>query len=139
VPFKKGVSGNPSGWPKGKPHKLTSAVREIVERDGPAIVEEIAKAAKDGDVEARLLFLRFLLPRPRMVLTPIDLPPARDAAEAQTQISMLTSMAAKGDLDLDALHALSRALALAIEARLGELEELEEILGERESRGDDDA
>jgi Family of unknown function (DUF5681) len=62
VPFKKGASGNPSGWPKGKPHKLTSAVRAIVERDGAAIVEEIAKAAKDGDVEACRLFLRFLLP-----------------------------------------------------------------------------
>jgi hypothetical protein len=136
VPFKKGASGNPSGWPKGKPHKLTSAIRAIVERDGAAIVEEIAKAAKDGDVEARRLFLRFLLPRPRMVLTPIDLPPAKDAAEAQTQIGMLTSMAAKGDLDLDALHALSRALAMAIDARLGELEE---IVGKREDRGDDDA
>ena len=45
-------------------------------------------------------------------------------------------MAAKGDLDLDALHALSRAMAMAIDARLGELEE---FLGEREVRGDDDA
>ena len=48
---------------------------------------------------------------------------------------MLTSMAARGELDLDSLQALSRALALAIDARLGELEE---ILGEREASGDND-
>jgi hypothetical protein len=41
---------------------------------------------------------------------------------------MLTSMAARGELDLDSLHTLSRALALAIDARLAELEE---IVGER--------
>ncbi len=48
---------------------------------------------------------------------------------------MLTSMAARGDLDLDSLHALNRALALAIDARLAELEE---VVGEGEERGDDD-
>jgi hypothetical protein len=71
-----------------------------------------------------------------MVLTPIDLAPTKDAAEAQAQIGMLTSMAARGELDLDSLHALSRALAMAIDARLGELED---ILAEREEHSDDDA
>jgi hypothetical protein len=42
---------------------------------------------------------------------------------------MLTSMAARGHLDLDSQHALSRALA--IDTRLAQLEE---ILGEREER-----
>jgi hypothetical protein len=56
-----------------------------------------------------------------MVLTPVDLPPAQDAAEAKRQIAELASMAARGELDLDSLHALSRALAMAIDARLGEL------------------
>jgi hypothetical protein len=42
---------------------------------------------------------------------------------------MLTSMAARGHLDLDSLHALSRALA--IDTRLAQLEE---IVGEREER-----
>jgi Family of unknown function (DUF5681) len=132
--FQRGQSGNPAGAPR-KPHKLTQTVRALVEKDGATIVGEIIKNAKDGDVEARRQFLRYLLPHPKLVLTPIDLTPAKDAAEAQAQIGMLTSMAARGELDLDSLHALSRALAMAIDARLGELEE---ILSQREERSDHD-
>jgi hypothetical protein len=40
------------------------------------------------------------------------------AIEAQAQIGMLTSIAARGEIDLESLHALSRALATAIDARL---------------------
>jgi hypothetical protein len=134
LPFKKGASGNPSRWPKGKPRTLTQTVRALVNDRGGAIVEKIIEGAENGDVEARRQFLRYLLPHPKLVLTPIDLEPAKDAAEAQAQIGMLTSMAARGELDLDSLHALSRALALAIDARLAELEE---IVSEREERSDD--
>jgi hypothetical protein len=70
-----------------------------------------------------------------MVLAPVDLAPAQNAVEGQAQIGMLTSMAARGELDLDSLHALSRALALAIDTRLAELEEL---LGEQEAQEPDD-
>jgi Family of unknown function (DUF5681) len=134
LPFKKGASGNPSGWPKGKPRTLTQTVRALVNDRGGAIVQKIIESAEAGDVEARRQFLRYLLPHP-MVLTPIDLEPVKDAGEAQAQIGMLTSTAAQGELDLDSLHALSRALALAIDARLAELEE---IVGERESNDGQD-
>jgi hypothetical protein len=77
------------------------------------------------------IFCRCLLPHPKLVLTPVDLEPAKDAAEAQAQIGILTSMAARGELDL---HALSRALAMAIDTWLAELQEL---LGERESEAPD--
>jgi hypothetical protein len=92
-------------------------------RRGGAIVQKIIESAEAGDVDARREFFRYLLPHPKLVLTPIDLEPVKDAAEAQAQIGMLTSMAARGELDLDSLHALSRALALAIDPRLAELEE----------------
>jgi Family of unknown function (DUF5681) len=135
LPFKKGASGNPSGWPKGKPRTLTQTVRALVNGRGGAIVEKIIESAEAGDVEARRQFLRYLLPHPKLVLTPVDLEPAKDAAEAQAQIGMLTRMAARGELDLDSLHALSRALAMAIDTRLAELEER---LGEQEAGEPDD-
>ena len=104
------------------------------DRGGP-IVKKIIESAEAGDVEARRQFLRYLLPHPKLVLTPVDLPAAKDAAEAQAQIGVLVGMAGRGELDLDSLHSLSRALALAIDTRLAELEER---LGEQEAREPDD-
>ena len=67
---------------------------------------------------------------PRLIATPISLPAAQSAAEAQEQIAQLTMMAARGDLDMDALPVLTRSLTLSIDTRLARLEEL---VGERES------
>ena len=61
---------------------------------------------------------------PRVISTPVDLPVAQSAAEAQEQIFMLTVMAARGDLDIDALPVLTRSLTLAIDTRLSEIEEI---------------
>jgi hypothetical protein len=67
--------------------------------------------------------------RCRMISTPVNLPVAQSPAEAQEQIAMVTAMAARGDLDLDALQILSRSLAIAIDERLAEIEG---IIDERE-------
>ena len=118
---------------KGKAHKLTSLVRKMVNDKGGAVVAKIIERAEAGDADAARIFVRYLLPRPRLVMTPLDLPPAQTAAQAREQIGLLTSMAAKGDLDLDALQALSQALHMAISSRI---EELEELLEAREADGD---
>jgi hypothetical protein len=60
---------------------------------------------------------------PRVISTPVDLPMAQSASEAQEQIAMLTTMAARGDLDIEALPVLTRSLTLAIDTRLTQLEE----------------
>jgi hypothetical protein len=127
VTFRPGASGNPNGRPKG-PSPLTTRIRGLVERT-IEIVKTIIEAAKLGDIEARRQFLKYLLPRSRTISTPVDLPVVQSAGEVQEQIAMLTAMAARGDLDLDALHILSRTLMMAIDARLSEIEE---IVSERE-------
>ena len=77
----------------------------------PEAVPEISTASAEGDLDAG------------------QLAAAQSAAEAQEQIAQLTVMAARGDLDLDALPVLTRSLTLSIDTRL---EVLEERLGERE-------
>ena len=71
-----------------------------------------------------------------MVIAPFDLPPARTAAEAKQQIGRLVSLAAKGEIDLDSLHALASALQMAISNRM---EELEGILSDFEQERERDA
>ena len=128
MPFVRGQSGNPNGAPRGKPHKRTSDIRALVRDNAVPILKKVIEQAKLGDVHAQATFIR-LLPRYRFVSESVDLPLAQSAAESQEQIARLTSMAARGDLDLDSLQVLSRSLTLAIDTRL---EVLEERLGERE-------
>ena len=120
--FRPGVSGNPSGGKKG-PRSLAVRIRAMAEKDAIEIVKAVIEGAKLGDVECRRLYLKYLLPLPRVISTPVDLPPAQSAAEAQEQIAQLTVMAARGDLDIDALPVLTRSLTLAIDTRLTQLEE----------------
>ena len=120
--FQPGQSGNPSGGKKG-PRSLAVRIRSMAEKYAVEIVKAVIEGAKLGDVECRRLFLKYLLPLPRVISTPVDLPPAQSAAEAQEQIAQLTVMAARGDLDIDALPVLTRSLTLAIDTRLTQLEE----------------
>jgi aryl-alcohol dehydrogenase-like predicted oxidoreductase len=123
MPFSPGVSGNPSGGKKG-PRSLAVRIRSMAEKDAIEIVRKVIEGAKSGDVECRRLFLKYLLHLPRVISTPVDIPAAQSAAEAQEQIAQLTVMAARGDLDLDALQVLTRSLTLSIDTRLSELEEI---------------
>jgi hypothetical protein len=63
--FKKGVSGNPAGRPKGQKHELTTLRNDLeiaVRKALPAariirIVEEVAKMAEAGNLRAAKLIL----------------------------------------------------------------------------------
>ena len=133
--FKPGQSGNPRGWPKGKKQKRPAHVRALISEKTGTLVEKILTNAENGDVESLRLFCRYLMPRHRFVPEPVDLPPAQNAAEIQSQIARLASLAGEGSLDLDSMTAISQVLAMALGTRL---EELEELIGEKEAQAPDD-
>ena len=116
------------GRAKGKRNKATEAIRQLVSDNAADIVRLVIMQARAGDVNAQATFIR-MLPKYRFVSESVDLPLAQSAAESQEQIARLTSMAARGDLDLDSLQVLTRSLTLSIDTRL---EVLEERLGEQE-------
>ena len=89
-----------------------------------------------GDVEACRIFCRYLLPRHRFVPEPVNLPPAKDLIEARAQIAKLASLAARGNLDLESMTQIARVLAMSAGLRL---EELEDILADKEERDRDDS
>ena len=105
----------------------------MAEKDAVEIVKAVIEGAKLGDVECRRLYLKYLLPLPRVISTPVDLPVAQSAGEAQEQIAHVTVMAARGDLDIEALPVLTRSLTLAIDTRLTQLEEQLEGSARREA------
>jgi hypothetical protein len=108
--FQKGQSGNPQGWPKGKPRKLSQMVHTIVSENAPAILKKIAEAAKAGDPEAQKVFVRLLPPVARYVADPVDLSRPSTAQDAAAQIAEITARLAKGELDLEGGGAVLNAL-----------------------------
>jgi hypothetical protein len=134
MPFASGQSGNPNGAPR-RPHKRTAHIRALVRDKAGVLVKKTLANAEAGDVESLRLFYRYLMPRHHFVPEPVDLPPAKDLVEARLQIGKLASLTAEGVLDLDSMTAISRTLALAAGLRL---EELEEILADKEVRNHDD-
>jgi hypothetical protein len=130
--FQPGQSGNPSGYKKGQPNKITAAIRQLVNAEGPEIVRKVIEDAKNGDVAARQLFCKHLLPRYRTVMTPIDIEPAKDSDEARAQINTLVAMTAQGHLDLDSLRTLVGALRVSIDDRMAELDSIVRDLAERD-------
>jgi hypothetical protein len=126
--FQAGQSGNPAGGKRG-PRKRQSAIRKMIADQTPGIVKAILADALAGDVAARQMFCRFFYPRFRFTSAPVDLPVAQSLAEAQEQIAMLVSMAARGDLDLDSAKILTDGLASSIDTALEEVDEFLEDKG----------
>ena len=61
----------------------------MAEKKDDAVEDQVKviEGAQLGDVECRRLYLKYLLPLPRVIATPVDLPLAQSAAEAQEQIA----------------------------------------------------
>jgi hypothetical protein len=107
-PFQKGQVANPKGYPKGKPHKLTQTVRDLVTPAAPRIVKKIIEAADDhNDPHMQRVFVQHLLPQPKYVDPPIlDFPLVTNAKEAVAEIAAVTRRMAHGELDRDSADAL---------------------------------
>jgi hypothetical protein len=117
--FAPGQSGNPKGGPKA-PRRYTVAMRRMVADRTPAIIEKVLdEAGGPRDTlkrrEARQLVFRFLLPKPRMLIDPVDFVAPKDHAQSRALVLELARQAAAGNLDLDALDALVSALKAADE------------------------
>ena len=130
VGFQKGVSGNPSGRPKGSRHKATLAVEALLEGEAEGITRKAIEAAKAGDMVAIKLVLDRLCPPRKTRSIEIDLPPIADAAGvSQAQQEVLRALCS-GELVLDEAQALNGLLEsrrqflemAELEVRLTELE-----------------
>jgi hypothetical protein len=131
-PFPKGTSGNPKGRRVGALHRLILEGRSLASKEGPKIVERIAKDAKAGDPSAQRLFMQFLYPRSRIVDQPIERPALAKVEDAIGRIAEITAAMEAGKLSLDEGAALVDGAKAYVEAvRTGKLEgEVEALRGE---------
>ena len=86
--FKPGVSGNPTGRPKGQhpAHKLRNAIVESM----PQIIENLVILAKNGDVQAAKVLLDRVCPTLKPQAMPISLPVNGSLAEQGGEIIKAT-------------------------------------------------
>ena len=132
--FKKGISGNPEGRPKGSRNKATLAAQKLLEGEIETITSKVIELAKAGDMAAiKLVLERILPPRKDNPIT-VVLPPiatAEDTAKATYSILQAVSY---GDITLSegqALISMIEQLRKNIETQEFEkrIEKLEQLQG----------
>ena len=96
--FRKGVSGNPSGKPRGCRNKATRAVEALLAGEAEALTRVCVERAKAGDPTApRLVMERICAPiRERAV--GLELPPVADAADLPDAIGRILEAVASGEI-----------------------------------------
>ena len=127
--FKPGISGNPKGRPKGARDKRTE-LRSLLEPHAKDLVEKVVELAKGGDTTAIRLCLERLIPPIRAQDQSITLDDMNGGLTAQGKKIIL----AMGNGELSPSDASTMLQALASQARLSEVDELERRISKLEKQ-----
>ena len=128
----KGVSGNPSGRPRGSCNKATLAMEGLLEEGAEQLINKAMAMALGGDTAAMRLCLERILPVRRDRLVHLELPPIRTAMEISQAISTIFTAIGKGEITPDEGEMMSNILATQtdivvieeIESRLAKVERI---------------
>ena len=96
--FRRGVSGNPAGRPRGARNRTTRLVEELLDGEAEVLTRKMVELAKSGDANALRWCLDRLAPRRREAPVQFDLPPVRSAADAVLAMEAVLVAVAAGDL-----------------------------------------
>ena len=118
--FKKGESGNPAGRPRGSVNKNLQMLRDAAE----AILPDLIKRAKSGDLEAQKLILDRGIPRLRSVSMPEALPLPDGTLTDQARA--LVALIAAGDLSTTVAAEIAGIITAS--ARVEEVDQLRDEL-----------
>jgi hypothetical protein len=94
--FTPGMSGNPSGRPKGSRNKTTIAIEALLEGEAEALTRKAIERALQGDAAALRLCLDRLAPPRRERPAPFDMPALREAADARDAFAAIIAATAEG-------------------------------------------
>lgn len=131
--FPKGVSGNPSGRPKGAPNKTNRVVLELMGRNCEAVAQRVVDAALEGDLTAARLVLERTSPVPKDRAIQLPNMPSTDTAEGVSQAQEVVFQAL-ADGQITPTEASTLAGVLEVRRRALETAELEQRVLALESR-----
>jgi hypothetical protein len=96
--FKPGQSGNPAGRAAGSRNKNTLAAEARLFEHAQELVDDLVARAKRGEPAAMRLCMDRILPTGRGRPLPIELPPVRSAADADTAAGVIMDALKQGAL-----------------------------------------
>jgi|SRR5467141_4025113 len=99
--FQKGQSGNPAGKPKGAVSHHSRLVARLATDDVKEVFAAISAKAKEGDVRAAELVMRYAAPLPRQRLVKFPLPPLNTLADVTAAIAAVLEGVAAGQLTIE--------------------------------------
>src|ERR1700704_1454545 len=97
--FQKGMSGNPSGKPKGARARVTQLAEKLLEDDRDDIIRAVITAAKNGDPTAMRLCVERLVPLRKGRPVMFDLPPVKTAADIAGAVGELGRAKGAGEVE----------------------------------------
>ena len=97
-PFKKGLSGNPKGRPKGALNQTTLATQALLDGEAEALTRKVVELAKDGHPVALRLCLERLLPPRKDRPINFSLPSITGAADLLRALGAILEAVALGEI-----------------------------------------
>jgi len=115
-PFEKGVSGNPSGRPKGSRNAKTMALQNLLDGQGEALTQKAVALALAGDIQALRICLERILPPRKDRPVAFELPPIKTANDAAIAGSAILAAVSSGELTPAEAGEVSRLLETFVKA-----------------------
>ena len=127
--FAPGLSGNPSGRPKGARNKTTLVIEALLEGEAEELTRKAIEMAKAGDGPALRMCLDRLAPPRKDAPVCFELPSIKTIADAVEASSALLSAVAGGDVTPDeGSRIMSLLTSHTVLVETGEFERRLEIL-----------
>jgi hypothetical protein len=129
-PFPKGVSGNPSGKPKGTRHKATQLAETLLDGQTEELIKKCVDMAMGGDGAAMKLCLdRLISPRKDRPVS-LELPQIKNMDDATNAMAIIANAVSDGSITPIEGQVLSSIIenyrktieTTELEKRIGELE-----------------
>ncbi len=99
-PFRRGLSGNPNGRPKGARNKATLAAQSLLDGEAENILRKCVELANAGNIPALKLCLERILPPRRERHVPLELPKIETAGDAAKASWAVLAACAEGNLSI---------------------------------------